>query len=66
MAINRREFFKVLGVTGVTLAIGKELKAAQKKKTILNSQEFCMILHVVRVVRPVNHLCRGKWIACTN
>ncbi len=42
MAVNRRNFFKVLGVTGVSLAIGKELSAAPKSKS---SIEFSGILY---------------------
>jgi Fe-S-cluster-containing dehydrogenase component len=42
MAVNRRNFFKVLGVTGVSLAIGKELSAAPKSKS---SMEFSGILY---------------------
>jgi len=42
MAVNRRNFFKVLGVTGVTLAIGKELGATPKSKS---SVEFSGILY---------------------
>ncbi len=42
MAVNRRNFFKVLGVTGVSLAIGKELGAAPKSK---ESVEFSGILY---------------------
>jgi formate dehydrogenase iron-sulfur subunit len=42
MTINRKDFFKVLGVTGVSLAIGKELNAAQKKDDMV---EFSGILY---------------------
>jgi Fe-S-cluster-containing dehydrogenase component len=42
MALNRRHFFKVLGVTGATLAIGKELKATPGKET---SIEFSGVLY---------------------
>jgi formate dehydrogenase iron-sulfur subunit len=42
MTVNRRNFFKVLGVTGVSLAIGKELGAAPKSK---ESIEFSGILY---------------------
>ena len=42
MAVNRRSFFKVLGVTGVSLAIGKELGAAPKSG---DSIEFSGILY---------------------
>jgi formate dehydrogenase iron-sulfur subunit len=42
MAVNRRNFFKVLGVTGVSLAIGKELGAAPETG---NDVEFSGILY---------------------
>ena len=42
MTVNRRSFFKVLGVTGVTLAIGKESLAAPASKS---SKEFSGILY---------------------
>ena len=42
MEINRRNFFKVLGVTGVGLAVGKELKAVPKTG---NNVEFSGILY---------------------
>jgi formate dehydrogenase iron-sulfur subunit len=42
MAVNRRNFFKVLGATGVSLAIGKELGAAPKSK---ENVEFSGILY---------------------
>jgi formate dehydrogenase iron-sulfur subunit len=42
MELNRRNFFKVLGVTGISLAVGKELKAAPKAKDKI---EFSGILY---------------------
>jgi formate dehydrogenase iron-sulfur subunit len=42
MTINRRNFFKVIGVTGATLAIGKDLKAVPKTE---NSIEFSGVLY---------------------
>jgi formate dehydrogenase iron-sulfur subunit len=42
MTINRRNFFKVLGVTGATLVTGKELMAAQKTESII---EFYGVLY---------------------
>jgi formate dehydrogenase iron-sulfur subunit len=42
MTVNRRSFFKVIGVTGVSLAIGKELAASPKTA---NSIEFSGILY---------------------
>ena len=42
MSINRRNFFKVIGVTGATLATGKELKAAQIQEDKI---EFSGILY---------------------
>jgi formate dehydrogenase iron-sulfur subunit len=42
MAINRKDFFKVLGVTGISLAVGKELNAAQKKD---DKVEFSGVLY---------------------
>ena len=42
MTVNRRSFFKVLGVTGVALAIGKESLAAPGTKS---SKEFSGILY---------------------
>ena len=42
MAVNRRSFFKVLGVTGVSLAIGKALGAAPASES---SREFSGILY---------------------
>ncbi len=42
MALNRKDFFKVLGVTGVTLALGKEARAVPKEK---ESIEFNGILY---------------------
>ena len=32
MDLHRRDFFKFMGATGLTLAVGKELKAAPKVK----------------------------------
>jgi formate dehydrogenase iron-sulfur subunit len=42
MSLGRRNFFKVLGVTGVSLAIGNELKAKPKKE---ESIEFSGVLY---------------------
>jgi len=42
MTVNRRNFFRILGVTGASLAIGKELAAAPKST---NSIEFSGILY---------------------
>jgi Fe-S-cluster-containing dehydrogenase component len=42
MSVNRRSFFKVLGVTGVSLAIGRELRAAPDSES---SKEFSGILY---------------------
>lgn len=42
MAINRKDFFKVLGVTGATLVLGKEAKAVKEDKEII---EFHGILY---------------------
>ncbi len=42
MDLHRRDFFKVLGATGITLAVGKELKAAPKSKT---EMEFHGVLY---------------------
>ena len=42
MTVNRRNFFKVLGVTGVALAIGKKLSAAPGSKS---GMEFSGILY---------------------
>ena len=42
MSVNRRSFFKVLGVTGVSLALGKELGAVPKSK---DSVEFTGVLY---------------------
>lgn len=42
MSINRRSFFGVLGVAGITLAIGKRTLASQKDK---NDVEFSGILY---------------------
>ena len=42
MSLGRRNFFKVLGVTGVSLAIGNELKAVPKKE---ESIEFSGVLY---------------------
>jgi formate dehydrogenase iron-sulfur subunit len=42
MSINRRNFFKVIGVTGATLATGKELKASQIQE---DKVEFSGILY---------------------
>ena len=42
MEIHRRNFFKVLGITGISLAIGKELKASPK---IISDKEFHGILY---------------------
>jgi len=41
MRIDRRNFFKVIGATGATLALGKEVKAAS---TDQNEIEFYGIL----------------------
>lgn len=43
MDLHRRNFFKVLGITGVTLAIGKDLKASDKINS--NTQEFHGVLY---------------------
>jgi len=42
MELNRRNFFKVLGVTGVALATGSQLSAAPKK---ISDKEFSAILY---------------------
>ena len=42
MTLNRRNFFKVIGVTGVTLALGKGLNAAPKTE---NNIEFSGVLY---------------------
>jgi hypothetical protein len=42
MAVNRRSFFKVLGVTGVSLAIGKKSGASPKSSDTI---EFSGILY---------------------
>jgi formate dehydrogenase iron-sulfur subunit len=42
MSINRRNFFKVIGVTGATLATGKEIKASQIQKDKI---EFSGVLY---------------------
>jgi formate dehydrogenase iron-sulfur subunit len=42
MELHRRNFFRVLGITGVSLAIGKELKASPKK---ISDTEFHGILY---------------------
>ena len=42
MGINRRNFFKVIGVTGATLALGKDTNANQKTG---NEIEFKGILY---------------------
>jgi len=42
MGINRRGFFKVLGITGTTLALGRELKAGPKGN---NNIEFRGVLY---------------------
>jgi formate dehydrogenase iron-sulfur subunit len=42
MSIDRRNFFKVLGVTGATLAIGRELRGSPAKK---DNVEFFGILY---------------------
>jgi formate dehydrogenase iron-sulfur subunit len=42
MDLHRRDFFKVLGATGITLAVGKELNAAPKSKT---EMEFHGVLY---------------------
>jgi formate dehydrogenase iron-sulfur subunit len=42
MALNRKDFFKVLGVTGVSLALGKNLKADPAK---IDNIEFTGILY---------------------
>ncbi len=42
MDLHRRDFFKVLGATGITLAVGKELNASPKSK---NEMEFHGVLY---------------------
>jgi len=42
MEINRRGFFKVMGITGATLAVGKELEAAPKP---ISNAEFHGVLY---------------------
>jgi formate dehydrogenase iron-sulfur subunit len=42
MDLHRRDFFKIMGATGLTLAVGKELNAAPKVKT---DNEFHGILY---------------------
>ena len=42
MSINRRNFFKVIGVTGISLGLGKQLSASPKEE---NETEFYSILH---------------------
>lgn len=59
MSINRRNFFKVLGVTGVALASGKQLKATPVKKSEI---EFYGVLY--DSVRCVG--CRGCEYDCSD
>ena len=42
MDLDRRSFFKVMGATGLTLAVGKDLKAAPKQA---KEKEFCGVLY---------------------
>ena len=42
MDLHRRNFFKVMGITGITLAIGKELKASPKS---ISDKEFHGVLY---------------------
>lgn len=42
MDLHRRDFFKVMGATGITLAVGKELSAAPQNK---NTPEFKGVLY---------------------
>src|SRR5665811_1930202 len=42
MDLHRRNFFKVMGITGITLAIGKELKASPKS---ISDTEFHGVLY---------------------
>jgi Fe-S-cluster-containing dehydrogenase component len=42
MALNRKDFFKVLGVTGATMALGKEARAMPKEE---DPKEFYGILY---------------------
>ncbi len=55
MTVNRRNFFKVLGVTGVALAVGKEFRSTpQNQKIISNFQVFYTIQPNVPDARHVN------------
>jgi Fe-S-cluster-containing dehydrogenase component len=58
MGINRRGFFQVLGVTGLTLAIGKETRAAEPETE--KQVEFYGVLY--DSTRCVG--CQGCEIAC--
>ena len=42
MDLDRRSFFKVMGATGLTLAVGKNLKASTKP---VKDKEFCGVLY---------------------
>jgi len=42
MDLNRRNFFRVIGVTGISLAVGKELEASPKK---ISDSEFHGVLY---------------------
>ena len=57
MKIDRRNFFKTIAVTGVTLGIGKKLNAAEKK---INDKEFYAILYDSTLCGG----CQGCEFAC--
>ncbi len=59
MDLHRRDFFKFLGATGLTLAVGKELKAAPETNTDI---EFRGILYDAARCKG----CRGCEYDCAD
>jgi Fe-S-cluster-containing dehydrogenase component len=60
MGLNRRGFFKLLGVTGITLAVGKDAVAAPRGKN--NDVEFYGILYDAARCKG----CRGCEFDCAD
>jgi len=51
MAINRRNFFRTLGITGVALGTGKELNAVPEEQNFMESSTTQPDVWVARVVK---------------
>ena len=62
MDLHRRDFFKIMGATGITLAVGKELKAAPKDNKGKSELEFHGVLYDAARCKG----CRGCEYDCAD